>query len=170
MDVYYIAHHPPDVGASPAIERLLSTEGGTVELPCRLPSSPSLQWERAGGELPRTATRIGTNLRVERVRLEDSGEYACSRYTLHSENTITMYYRSPGGRRVVRLTVQRRGGQPGRPQISILPSRAAARLGDRLELACRVPLPGARPRWSRVGGNLTVPSRGNSIVFNRSCY
>ena len=70
----------------------------------------------------------------------------------------------------MRLTVQRRGSQPGRPQISILPSRAAARVGDRLELACRVALPGARPRWSRLGGGLTLPSRGNSLVFNRSCY
>ena len=78
-----MAHHPPDVGTRPAIERLLSTEGGTVELPCRLPTSPSLQWERAGGELPRTATRSGTNLRIERVRLEDSGEFACSGYSLH---------------------------------------------------------------------------------------
>ena len=58
--------------------QLSSSQGATVDLPCRLAPSDDMRWQREGGSLPDRATKVRTALRIERVREEDSGKYICT--------------------------------------------------------------------------------------------
>jgi len=117
--------------------------GATVDLPCRLPESPDLVWERVGGELPSQHQIIRNALRIFRVRVEDSGRYQCS---------------SRGRRQWVNLTVvERVTANPNKPEILIRPNASGYRVGSRMEVVCEVEGLGGRGRqiqWSRIGGNL----------------
>ena len=55
-----------------------SSQGATVDLPCRLAPSDDMRWQREGESLPDRATKVRTALRIERVREEDSGKYICT--------------------------------------------------------------------------------------------
>ena len=59
-------------------EQLSSSQGATVDLPCRLPLSGDLSWSREGGRIPGGARHVGTMLRLANVEVEDSGRYVCT--------------------------------------------------------------------------------------------
>ena len=59
-------------------EQLSSSQGATVDLPCRLPLSGDLSWSREGDRIPSGARQVGNMLRLENVAVEDSGRYVCT--------------------------------------------------------------------------------------------
>ena len=64
-------------GAGPVLE-MMSSQGATVDLPCRLSPASDLVWRRDGGVIPQSASQLGNMLRIERVSVEDSGRYVCT--------------------------------------------------------------------------------------------
>ena len=62
----------------PEVLEMSSSQGATVDLPCRLPPASDLVWRRDGGVLPQTASQLGNLLRIEGVSVEDSGRYVCT--------------------------------------------------------------------------------------------
>ena len=67
-----------DDGAIIESQQLSSSQGATVDLPCRLAPSDDMKWQKEGGSLPDRATQERTALRIERVTVEDSGKYICT--------------------------------------------------------------------------------------------
>ena len=59
-------------------QQLSSSQGATVDLPCRLFPSSDLSWSREGGRIPERARQVGNTLRIEAVSVEDSGTYVCT--------------------------------------------------------------------------------------------
>ena len=60
-------------------QQLSSSQGATVDLPCRLSPSSDLSWSREGGRIPERARQMRNNmLRIEDVTMEDSGRYVCT--------------------------------------------------------------------------------------------
>lgn len=59
-------------------QQLSSSQGATVDLPCRLSPSGDIRWSRARGSLPVRATQVRNILRIENVTVEDSGRYVCT--------------------------------------------------------------------------------------------
>ena len=60
-------------------QQLSSSQGATVDLPCRLSPSSDLSWSREGGLIPEKARQMPNNmLRIEDVSVEDSGRYECT--------------------------------------------------------------------------------------------
>ena len=59
-------------------QQLSSSQGATVDLPCRLSPSNDLTWSRDGGRIPERARQLGNRLRIEDVSVEDSGRYVCT--------------------------------------------------------------------------------------------
>ena len=59
-------------------QQLSSSQGATVDLPCRLSPSSDLSWSREGGRIPERARQMGNMLRIEAVSVEDSGRYVCT--------------------------------------------------------------------------------------------
>merc|ERR1719508_22318 len=51
-------------------QQLTSSQGATVDLPCRLAPSDDMKWQKEGGSLPDRATQVRTALRIERVNVE----------------------------------------------------------------------------------------------------
>ena len=58
----------------PVLE-MISSQGATVDLQCRLNPASDLVWRRDGGVIPQTASQLGNVLRIENVSVEDSGRY-----------------------------------------------------------------------------------------------
>ena len=55
-----------------------SSQGATVDLPCRLSPSDDLRWSKDRGALPGRASQVRNMLRIENVTVEDSGRYVCT--------------------------------------------------------------------------------------------
>lgn len=135
------------------IERLSSSEGATIDLPCRLSSSTDLNWSKEGGQLPINHQVVNTALKLTRVRVEDTGRYVCT---------------SQGRTQYVDLTVQRVTVNPGKPTITISPSSESPSMGEAFEARCEVEGLGGRRRivsWQRIDGEMppSLEVRGNVL-------
>jgi len=136
---------------------LSSSQGATVDLPCRLSADTDLTWTREGGRIPESASQLNNMLRIENVQVEDSGKYVCT-----------------GGGRVqyVTLMVERMMAKPDKPRIEIVPSQENPQPGDTLDVTCNVTGAevGDQVSWSRTGFaelGQDIVSRGNMIRFNK---
>ena len=76
-NIVIISDAGDDAGIIETIQ-LSSSHGATVDLPCRLAPSDDMRWQKEGGSLPDRATQVRTALRIERVRVEDTGKYICT--------------------------------------------------------------------------------------------
>jgi len=121
-------------------QQLTSSQGATVDLPCRLAPSDDMKWQKEGGSLPDRATQVRTALRIERVNVEDSGKYICT-------SQSRMQY--------VTLMVERLTVNPAKPKISITPSDANPFVGGNLDVTCEVDGQtsgrGHKVSWAKVG-------------------
>jgi len=135
-------------------KQVSSTQGATVDLPCRLAPSDDMKWERLQGSLPKQAKQVKTALRIERVTEEDSGKYICS---------------SQGRFQYVNLMVERIVENPGKPEISIRTSSPVAIMNGALDVTCQVnklQRGGPKIAWSKMGQDAldsNTISRGNML-------
>jgi len=134
--------------------QLSSSQGATVDLPCRLAPSDDMRWQKEGGSLPDRATQVRTALRIERVRVEDSGKYICT---------------SQGRMQYVHLMVQRMSLSE---TITIKQSSQATTIGSSLDLTCEVSGVSSRGytiKWSKLGQadlDDNIKSRGGTMRFD----
>eukprot|EP00092_Neocalanus_flemingeri_P040829 GFUD01044448.1.p1 GENE.GFUD01044448.1~~GFUD01044448.1.p1 ORF type:complete len:511 (+),score=134.54 GFUD01044448.1:193-1533(+) len=128
-----------DDGGMIEMQQLSSSQGATVDLPCRLAPSDDMKWRKEGGSLPDRATQVRTALRIERVTVEDSGKYICT---------------SQGRMQYVTLMVERLTVNPAKPKISITPSNTSPAIGDFLDVKCEVEGHtgrGLKVSWAKIG-------------------
>merc|ERR1712106_1006735 len=133
-----IVNDAGDDGAIIETQQLSSSQGATVDLPCRLAASDDMKWQREGGSLPQRATQVRTALRIERVTVEDSGKYICT---------------SQGRMQYVNLMVERLTANPSKPEITIKQSEPTAYVGSSIDVTCEVtglPSRGHVVKWSKV--------------------
>jgi len=141
-----------DDGAIIESQQLSSSQGATVDLPCRLAPSDDMKWQKEGGSLPDRANMVRTALRIERVIVEDSGKYICT---------------SQGRMQYVNLMVERLTVNPAKPKISIKPSSPTPYIGGYLDVKCDVDglaFRGHQISWAKVGHSElgdNVKNRGN---------
>jgi len=149
-----IVNDAGDDGAIIETQQLSSSQGATVDLPCRLAASDDMKWQREGGSLPQSATQVRTALRIERVTVEDSGKYICT---------------SQGRMQYVNLMVERLTANPSKPEITIKQSEPTAYVGSSIDVTCEVtglPSRGHVVKWSKVGHSAlgeNVKNRGKMM-------
>jgi len=137
--------------------QLSSSQGATVDLPCRLAPADDMRWEKEGGSLPARASQVRNVLRIERVTEEDSGKYICT---------------SQGRMQYVNLMVERMTTNIFKTEIiRIQQSPQTPGIGDSLDVTCQVSGVNTRDqtiKWTKVGHSdlgENVVSRGGMMRF-----